>query len=272
MKDVPFSDVYIHGTILDENGAKMSKSKGNGIDPIIMIEGGTQKRMGKDFKCDGYGADAVRYTLANLTTEGQDIKLNPIRFEMGRNFINKVWNASRFVMINLTEIELDNSAISMDELKFEDRWILSRLNEVIKDTTRAIENFRFIDITKAIYDFTWRDYCDWYVEMVKPRLKGNNRDALVAGRVLAWVLDNILRLLHPIAPFFTEEVWSELGKICPARGLDADCTPAGEFLILESWPTATEELRNSEIESSMNRVQDIVRAIRNIRAKVQYPA
>ncbi len=271
MKNVPFSDVYIHGTILDENGAKMSKSKGNGIDPIVMIEGGTQQRMGKEFKCDGYGADAVRYTLASLTTEGQDIKLNPTRFENGRNFINKVWNASRFVMMNLSELELDTSKIDFSELEFEDRWILSRLNQVIEDTTAAVENFRFIDITKSIYDFTWRDYCDWYVEMVKTRLRSGGRTALIAGRVLSWVLDNVLRLLHPIAPFFTEEVWAELGKITPQRGLDADPAKAGEFLMLESWPAAIEELRNIEIENSMNRVQNVVRAIRNIRAKFNIP-
>ncbi len=271
MKDVPFSDVYIHGTILDEFGAKMSKSKGNGIDPIVMIQGGTQQRLGKEFVCEGYGADAVRYTLAALTTEGQDIKLSPTRFEMGRNFINKVWNASRFVMLNLTEIELDGSEIAGAELEFEDRWILSRLNQVITDTSSAIDNFRFIDITKAIYDFTWRDYCDWYVEMVKARLKAGGRSAVVAGRVLAWVLDNLLRLLHPVAPFFTEEVWSELNKITPNRGLGANPNAAGEFLMLQSWPVVAAELRNTEIEDSMSRVQNVVRAIRNIRAKFNIP-
>ncbi len=271
MKDVPFSDVYIHGTILDEFGAKMSKSKGNGIDPIIMIEGGTQQRLGKEFQCDGYGADAVRYTLTALTTEGQDVKLSPTRFDMGRNFINKVWNASRFVMMNLADLELDTDEIKNEELRFEDRWILSRLNSVIEDTTSAIDSFRFIDITKTLYDFTWRDYCDWYVEMVKSRIKSGGREAVVAGRVLAWVLDNLLKLLHPVAPFFTEEVWAELGKITPNRGLRANAPKAGDFLILESWPIVAEELRNTEIENSMNRVQNVVRAIRNIRAKFNIP-
>lgn len=271
MKDVPFKDVYIHGTILDEHGAKMSKSKGNGIDPLVMINGGSQKRFGKEFTSDGYGADAVRYTLAALTTEGQDIKLSPTRFEMGRNFINKVWNASRFVMMNLTEIEMDSSEVKASELQFEDRWILSRLNAVIEEMTERFDNFQFTELTKSIYDFTWRDYCDWYLEMVKPRIKEGGRSAMVAGRVLATVLDNILRLLHPIAPFFTEEVWAALGKICNARGLEQNPSTAGDFLIKESWPIVDDSLRDTEIEGTMKKVQEIVRAIRNIRAKFNIP-
>lgn len=271
MGNVPFRDVYIHGTILDEHGAKMSKSKGNGIDPLVMIKGGSQQRFGKEFTCEGYGADAVRYTLAALTTEGQDIKLSPTRFDMGKNFINKVWNASRFVMMNLAELELDNSEVKCDELQFEDRWIISRLNAVIEEMSSAFDGFRYSDLAKSIYDFTWRDYCDWYVEMVKSRMREGRRSAQVAGRVLAYVLDNILRLLHPIAPFFTEEVWSALNGICPARGLGADTTAAGKFLMLEQWPEVEAAMRDLTIEKSMESVQDIVRAMRNIRAKFNIP-
>ncbi len=271
MGRVPFKNVYIHGTILDEFGAKMSKSKGNGIDPLVMIKGGSQQRFGKEHTFEGYGADAIRYTLAALTTEGQDIKLSPTRFDMGRNFINKVWNASRFVMMNLAELELDNSEVRESELAFEDRWIISRLNEVIKDMTEAFDSFRYSDLAKAIYDFTWRDYCDWYVEMVKQRMRDGGRSAQVAGRVLATVLDNILRLLHPIAPFFTEEVWTALNGICPSRGLGADEPQAGKFLMIEKWPEVVETARDEALEKSMESVQDIVRAIRNIRAKFNIP-
>lgn len=267
----PFSDVYIHGTILDEHGAKMSKSKGNGIDPLVMIEGGQQERFGKVQTFEGYGADAVRFTLAALTTEGQDIRLSPTRFEMGRNFINKVWNASRFVLMNLATLPVSTTAIRSEELRFEDRWILSRLSSVIEEATRELASFRYSDYTKAIYDFTWRDYCDWYLEMVKERLRRPGRDAEVAGRVLAWVLDQILRLLHPIAPFFTEEIWSLLAQHAPQRGLQESPPPPSPFLMLERWPEVDRSLRQEEIENVMSRVQDVVRAIRNIRAKFQIP-
>lgn len=271
MGKVPFRDVYIHGTILDEFGAKMSKSKGNGIDPLVMVQGGSQERFGKKFECEGYGADAVRYTLAALTTEGQDIRLSPTRFEMGRNFINKVWNASRFVMMNLANMSLDRSAIRVEELQFEDRWILSRLNAVITEMTGAFEGFRYSDLAKSIYDFSWRDYCDWYVEMVKPRLREGGRSAQVAGRTLAWVLDQILRLLQPTAPFFTQEIWAELARISPVRGLGADAPEAGKFLMLEAWPEVNPAFSDERLERLMSQVQDIVRAIRNIRAKFNIP-
>lgn len=271
MDEVPFSNVYIHGTILDEHGAKMSKSKGNGIDPIVMIQGGTQKRFKKDFTYEGYGADAVRYTLTALTTEGQDIKLSPTRFEMGRNFINKVWNASRFVLMNLASLDLDTSEVKPEELSFEDQWILSRLQAVVGEMTTALDEYKYSDMTRAIYDFTWRDYCDWYVEMVKSRMREGGRDGVVAGRVLAWVLDQILRLLHPIAPFFTEEVWKNLAAICPGRGLEADPQEASPFLMQASWPVYNKEMRQETVETTMDRVQDVVRAIRNVRAKFNMP-
>ncbi len=271
MGKVPFSHVYIHGTILDEHGAKMSKSKGNGIDPLVMIQGGSQERFGKTFEYEGYGADAIRYTLCALTTEGQDIRLSPTRFEMGRNFINKVWNVSRFVLMNLAQIQDTGASLSMDDLHFEDRWILSRLACVSMEASEAIDNFKYSDYARAIYDFTWRDYCDWYVEMVKGRIRAGGNDAITAGRVLAWVLDQILRLLHPITPFFSEEVWSQLGKLAPRRGLTPEPEPASAFLMLADWPQPAEEMRVQEIEATMNRIQDVVRAIRNIRAKFNLP-
>ncbi len=267
MGKAPFGHVYIHGTILDEHGAKMSKSRGNGIDPLVMIQGGEQERFGKTFSYEGFGSDAVRYTLCRLTTEGQDIRLSPTRFEMGRNFINKVWNASRFVFMNLAAVDLDGSGVRQDELQFEDRWILSRLTAVIHEMTETLDRFKYSDFASVIYDFTWRDYCDWYVEMVKGRLREGGRDAQVAGTVLAWALDQIVRLLHPIAPFFTEEIWSLLGQLAPRRGLTVDAPLPAEMLIRAAWPEADPALRDESVELTMRRVQDVVRAIRNIRAK-----
>ena len=186
----------------DEHGAKMSKSTGNGIDPLVMIQGGKQVRFGKEFEYEGYGADAVRYTLCALTTEGQDIRLSPTRFEMGRNFINKVWNASRFVLLSLQEQEGIPETLAPSALRFEDRWILSRLAAVTEDMTLALELFRFNDLATAIYDFTWRDYCDWYVELAKVQMaNGSEAQQRATRRTLVRVLETILRLAHPIIPF-----------------------------------------------------------------------
>lgn len=272
MEKVPFRTVYIHGTILDEHGAKMSKSKGNGIDPLVMIQGGAQTRFGKEMNFEPLGADALRYTLCALTTEGQDVKLSPTRFEMGRNFINKVWNASRFVLMNLWEMKLSNDDVKIYEMSFADRWIISRLHGLIEQLDKAFENFAFSEYSTLLYDFIWRDYCDWYVEMVKPDLKNNDRRADISGRVLLLVLDNILRVLHPITPFFTEEVWSILASYAPIRGLSSSTPPAEKYLMLAKFPTAENELRAPEFEAAMLSVQEIVRAVRNIRAKFNAPA
>ncbi len=270
-EEVPFRDVYITSTILDEHGARMSKSAGNGIDPVVMIEGGRQTRFGKEFEYEGYGADALRYTLCALTTEGQDIRLSPTRFEMGRNFINKIWNASRFVLMNLGDLDLGTGAVGEEDLRFEDRWILSRLASVTREVTEALDNYKYSEMATALYDFTWRDYCDWYLEMVKERLREGGEGARTAGRVLAWVLDRILRLFHPVAPFFTEEVWHHLAAFAPARGLGADPAVAPEFLVRADWPEVEEDRRDETIEQEMLRVQEVVRAIRNVRAKFNIP-
>ncbi len=271
MKKAPFSEVYINGTILDENGARMSKSRENGIDPLVMIQGGKQRRFGKEFSYEGYGADAVRYTLCALTTDGQDIKLAPTRFEMGRNFINKMWNASRFVLIRLAEVETGDAAIDKEALSFADRWILSRLNNVVAETSRQLENYRFHEYAKTLYEFAWGDFCDWYLELVKPRLSQGGSDAEVPARVLAWVLDQLLRLLHPVTPFFSEEVWSLLAAAVPQRGLGVP-KEAEPRLIRAAWPVADAETWNApEIEQQMARAIDVIRAIRNIRAKFNLP-
>ncbi|MCD7897255.1 MAG: valine--tRNA ligase [Planctomycetaceae bacterium] len=272
MGQVPFKHVYINGTILDENGARMSKSRENGIDPVVMINGGKQRRFGKEFTYEGYGADAVRYTLCTLTTDGQDIKLSPTRFEMGRNFINKMWNASRFVLIRLADVPTSDGPIDEDKLSVPDRWILSRLAAVIDESGRQLESFRFHDYSKTLYEFSWGDFCDWYVELVKPVLNEGGEQAVTSARVLAFVLDNILRLLHPVAPFFTEEVWSLINEVVPKRGLGVPAE-ATEMLVRTAWPDALALAgrRDEAIERDMSRAMDVIRSIRNIRAKFNLP-
>ncbi|GHS92405.1 valine--tRNA ligase [Planctomycetales bacterium] len=270
MKEVPFKSVYIHGSILDENGAKMSKSKGNGIDPLVMIDGGTQTRFGKEVTFPAYGADVVRYTLCALTTEGQDIKLQPTKFDHARNFVNKVWNVSRFVMLSLSGKTLTTAPVEVRQCGFADRWILSRLQAVVEQANAAFDRLAFSEFSTVLYDFIWRDFCDWYVEMVKPAFREATPESTNSARVLLYTLDRILRLLHPITPFFTEEVWSRLRELAPSRGL-TDSLPAGEFLMKEKWTQPVAEWRDEELEISITEVQDLVRAVRNIRAKYRAP-
>jgi len=259
MGDIPFTDVYIHGTILDELGRKMSKSLGNGIDPIEMIE--------------AYGADAVRFSLVMLTAEGQDVKLSPSKFEMGRNFANKVWNAARFVLMNLAgeagEESLERAR--MAELrKFEDRWILSRLDATVESVTGSLERFRTNEAAQAIYAFFWHEFCDWYVEMTKGRLEGDPEDAAVARATLAEVLDVSLRLLHPFAPYLTEKIWQELKRLV-GNGAGTPDAAADQALIVARWPAVRAELRNAAIEREMTLIQELVRGIRNVRKEKGLP-
>ncbi|MDR3210621.1 MAG: valine--tRNA ligase [Planctomycetota bacterium] len=270
MNEVPFGEVYINGTILDENGARMSKSRENGIDPVVMIQGGTQRRFGKDFNYEVYGADAVRYTLCSLTTDGQDIKLAPTRFDMGRNFINKMWNASRFVMIRISSLSLETGSLERENLSFTNRWILSRLAVVIDESSQQLASYRFHEYVKTLYEFAWGDFCDWYLELVKPELNPDSPDAPVTARVLAWVLDQLLRLLHPVTPFFTEEVWSLLAKAAPRRGL-AELENPAPLLIRAAWPLDAEKWRDPKVEDDMSRAMNAIRAIRAIRAKFNLP-
>ena len=256
MEVAPFSDVYVHGTILDDQGRKMSKSLGNGIDPLQMI--------------DQYGADAVRFTLAALTTEGQDIRLSPTRFEMGRNFINKLWNASRFVLISLAQTPGGEAPVPDEALAFEDRWILSRLSAAVEATTASLEELKYSDLAVGLREFTWHEACDWYLEIVKPRLRAGGEDARVASRVLAQVLDAMLRLLHPVAPFVSEEIWHLLGEVAPKRGL-AKAQPAARDLVRAPWPTPAPEHRDTAVEAEMALVQDVIRAVRNVRSKFRIP-
>ena len=251
----PFADVYIHGTILDEIGRKMSKSLGNGIDPLEMIA--------------NYGSDAVRASLVLLTVEGQDVKLAENRFEMGRNFANKLWNAARFSLMNLTSGSGDAEP---GPLAMEDRWIRSRLNSVTRTVTDALERFQFNEALRTLYDFAWHEFCDWYLEVVKPRLYATDEaaagDRARARGTLAEVLDALLRLLHPFVPFITEEVWQKLKEGCGDWD-DLDLT--GPALIAAAWPQSDDALDAPEIESDMSLLQDLIRGVRNIRNKFGLP-
>jgi valyl-tRNA synthetase len=258
MEDVPFTDVCIHGTILDEQGRKMSKSLGNGIDPVDMIE--------------QFGADAVRFSLIMLSPEGQDLKLSESKFEMGRNFANKVWNASRFALINLGGGA--NGAAGTTQgavgLEFEDRWIISRLEAAIETTTAYLEDFRTHEAAQGLYDFIWHDFCDWYLEIIKPRLQDGTSSA-PAREVLTAVLDSSLRLLHPFAPFLTEAVWQQLSETAADAQLAAAEAMDSIGLIAAPWPDGDPTRRDPAVESQMELLQSIVRAIRNLRKEKGIP-
>ena len=325
--EVPFHEVYIHPKILDGYGEGMSKSKGNGVDPIDVIE--------------KFGADALRFGMAYLTTETQDVRV-PVefecphcqklieqtrenrtrptlkckhcqkpfstqwaekpedkalprgavvseRFELARNFCNKLWNASRFSLMNLDGF--DPGRVADDELLVEDSWILSRLATVTQQVTDALAEYRYADAARVLYDFAWDEFCSFYVEMVKGRLQGEKGDSphlcaapsgpfgqmgtvpffapsrrAVAQRVLAHTLDTLLRLLHPMIPFLTEDVWQRLGEIAPERGID-EIGPAAESIMVAPWPECDPMRQDAEIEAQFARFQEVLRAVRDIRAR-----
>ena len=234
----PFSTVYIHGLIRDEKGQKMSKSKGNTIDPVKII--------------DKYGCDALRFTLTSLCTYGgQDIKISDERFEYGRNFANKIWNASRFVLMNLDGV--DNNSIDMKNLTLADKWILNKLNDVAKDVNENIKNYRIGEIAHILYDFFWNSYCDWYVEIAKIQLQ-NEEQKLNTQRVLKYVLDMSLRLLHPIMPHITEKIWQLIPKNSEFKAV-----------IKATYPTYKEELAFTKEANQMELVFETIKSLRNVR-------
>jgi len=254
MGEVPFYDVYIHGTVRDANGVKMSKSLGNGIDPLEII--------------DVYGTDALRFSMILVTPEGQDPCISFNTFEIGRNFVNKLWNAFRFIWMNLKDFKPRIGQISLLEkntLRWEDRWILSRLNKTINVVTKQMESYRFNSATKTLYDFVWHDFCDWYIEMAKVifRLPEKEIEKVTTKNTSLFLLDNILRLLHPFIPFITEEIWQNLYSIHPEDFENS--------LIKASWPKPDPSLLDPEIERSMDLVQEVVTSVRNIRSEMNIP-
>ncbi|NJE74911.1 valine--tRNA ligase [Pseudoflavonifractor sp. SW1122] len=237
----PFHTVFIHGLVRDDKGRKMSKSLGNGIDPLEMAE--------------KYGADALRFNLITGNSPGNDMRFYVEKCEAMRNFANKIWNASRFVMMNLTITENQLP----DTLEPEDKWILCRLGEVIGEVTENMEAYELGVASAKVYDFIWSDYCDWYIELTKARLQGEDEAAKVqAQQVLVYVLTETLKLLHPFMPFITEEIWQALPH-------------QGDFLMLQSWPKADPAWADVKAKESMEAVMDVIRAIRARRSEMNVP-
>ena len=254
MHEVPFRHVYIHALVRDAEGQKMSKSKGNVIDPLVMI--------------DQYGTDAFRFTLTAFAAQGRDIKLSPERIEGYRNFANKIWNASRFVFMNLEEGFTPNSELIAPNTSLADRWILSRLNSIVKDVQSALAEYRFNDAASALYQFIWHEYCDWYLELSKSALgrEKGSAERKATQTMLVHVLETALRLLHPIMPFITEEIWQRVPKGGGRKEEGGKSTI--ESIMVAPWPIVDEKMINVEIERDMQMVMDAILAIRNIRGEM----
>ncbi|WP_346199890.1 valine--tRNA ligase [Caldifermentibacillus hisashii] len=240
----PFKDVLIHGLVRDAEGRKMSKSLGNGVDPMDVI--------------DQYGADSLRYFLATGSSPGQDLRYSTEKVESVWNFANKIWNASRFALMNMGGLPYED--IDLNEKKsVADEWILTRLNETIETVTNLAEKYEFGEVGRALYNFIWDDFCDWYIEMAKLPLYGEDETAKKTTRsVLAYVLDQTMRLLHPFMPFITEEIWQNLPH-------------EGESISVAEWPKVRPELSNQEASEQMKLLVEIIRSVRNIRAEVNTP-
>ena len=240
----PFHTVLIHGLVRDDQGRKMSKSLGNGIDPLEMIE--------------KYGCDALRMNMVTSNSPGNDMRFYVTRCEAMRNFANKLWNASRYVMMNLGE-DAKNELPVVEKLEIADKWILSKLNTLITEVTENMDKYELGVAVQKIYDFIWDSYCDWYIELTKARLYSEDADRKqTAIQVLVYVLDQILRLLHPFMPFITEEIWQSLPH-------------EGEALIVAQWPEYREDLAFKAEESLMESVMEAIRAIRNRRSEMNVP-
>ena len=243
MGKVPFDTVFIHGIVRDANGVKMSKSLGNGIDPLEVI--------------DQYGADALRFMLATGNSPGNDMCYSPEKVEASRNFANKIWNAARFILMNLEGHEIKNEL--PNELTTEDKWIISSFNRVAKEITENLEKFELGIAAQKIYDFLWDVFCDWYIEIAKIRMNSDDaQTAQNAREVLVWVMTGTLKLLHPFMPFITEEIWQTLPH-------------EGDALIVAQWPEYCQEHDFPEAELEMQRIMDVIRGVRNRRAEMNVP-
>ncbi|PKN05877.1 MAG: valine--tRNA ligase, partial [Deltaproteobacteria bacterium HGW-Deltaproteobacteria-7] len=245
MKDVPFKDVYLHALVRDEKGEKMSKSKGNSIDPLLMI--------------DQYGTDAFRFTLAAYTAQGRDVRMSPERIEGYKFFVNKIWNAAKLTMNNLADFDESAPVTASDSLP--DKWIKAKLNEAIEAVTRSLDEYRFNDATAAIYNFIWHEYCDWYLEISKPALYGkiSPEQKQVTQATMKEVFGVMLQLLHPFMPFVTEELWQTL------HGSDENS------IMVSKFPVAAEAGENQAAEKEMEMLMEIITSIRNIRGEMRIP-
>jgi valyl-tRNA synthetase len=250
MGDVPFREVYIHGLVRDERGEKYSKTRGNVVDPLDLI--------------DRFGADALRFTLAALTMPGSDLKLSESRTEGYRHFANKIWNASRFALMNLEKFKIDETAqkVSPKVFSLPDRWIRGRLNQVIREVQKSLEEYRFNEASHALYQFIWHEFCDWYLELTKLFLykEGNKKTQNLTKRTLLEVLDSILRLLHPFMPFITEEIWQQL----PQR-------KENESIMIAEYPKPNEQFDDEAAQEEMALIIEVTNALRNIRGEMNLP-
>ncbi|ACB84692.1 valine--tRNA ligase [Natranaerobius thermophilus] len=242
MKERPFDDVFIHGLVRDAHGRKMSKSLGNGIDPLEII--------------DEYGADTLRYTLVTGITPGNDMRFSYDKVEASRNFANKIWNASRFAIMNLDNYQPMELSPEDDRLSLADKWILHRMNEVIDDVTRLMDKYELGEASKTLYEFIWSEFCDWYIEMAKIRLyQGSEEEKSLTQEILVRGLDTILRLLHPFMPFLSEEIRSHLPH-------------TDELLVTSKWPEKEESFSDETSKKAMEQIMEGVRAVRNLRREL----
>lgn len=243
MDEAPFQEVFIHGLVLDAQGRKMSKSLGNGIDPIEVI--------------DKYGADTLRFMLITGNTPGNDLRFQMERLEGTRNFANKIWNASRFALMNLADYDEDK--VNAEELEYTlaDRWIRSRFNRAAQEVTRNMERYDLGEAGRVLYEFIWDEFCDWYIELIKPRLYGKEteKSKITAQYVLAKTLRQTMELLHPFMPFITEEIW----QLLPHQG---------ETIMLSQWPQGKEEELSEKIEQQMSTIMEVIKAVRNLRSEM----
>lgn len=240
----PFENVLLHGLIRDEQGRKMSKSLGNGIDPMDVI--------------DEYGVDALRWFLANGSAPGQDVRYSVEKMSAAWNFINKIWNASRYVLLNIGDLTLDSIQIG-DDLTLADKWILARLQATISDVTRLFEKFEFGEAGRILYHFIWNDYCDWYIEMTKESLQDTQEKHLTTKSILIHVLDQILRLIHPIMPFVSEEIWQ---LIKPENA---------QSIVVADYPVVNPAYENEDAITAMEKLIEVIRSVRTIRNEMNTP-
>jgi valyl-tRNA synthetase len=287
MGDVPFREVYVHGLIRDSEGQKMSKSKGNVLDPLDLIDGieletlvqkrttglmqphlapGIEKATRKQFP-EGiapYGTDALRYTFASLATLSRDIRFDVGRIEGYRNFCNKLWNASRFVLMQVEDQDLGPGD---EQPSLADRWIRSRFDAAIAAARAGFDGYRFDLAAQALYEFTWYEFCDWYLELTKPVLQSETATAAekrATRRTLVATLDALLRALHPLMPFITEEIWQKVGPIAQAAGV----APAATLPTVMRQPYPAPGARDEAVEAEMRWVTDFIQALRNIRGEM----
>lgn len=248
--EIPFRTVYLHGLIRDEKGEKMSKTRGNVLNPSDTLE--------------KYGTDAMRFALLTGTSPGNDSKLSRDKLEAGRNFANKLWNATRFV-VGTVEQTRPSQQIEWAQLTLEDRWILSRLSRTVSSVITQMENFQFEEAQRQIYEFLWSEFCDWYIELAKIRLRSATEKVLTPLTVLVYVLETALRLLHPFMPFVTEELWQNLKRCLP------NDWQVGDSIMITPYPEADTKAIDPEAERVMASVIEIVRGIRNARVEYKVP-